>query len=194
MKLWVTAILCGIAAAQNTTHQHATASPSIPLQPLAQQVRQLEEAMNSGGAEVHRKTAAAESLHQIAETIHKRSLVIIFSDMMDNTGDTNDLFNALQHLKYNKHEVILFHVNDKKLELDFKFDNRPYQFIDVETGEKVKVHSNQVRDIYLEKMNKFHHELKIRCAQYKIDFIEADIHEGYQQVLMPYLIKRQKMN
>ena len=154
----------------------------------------LEEAMNSGGTEVKKQTAAAEALHQVADTIHKRSLVVILSDMMDSTGNINDLFNALQHLKYNKHEVILFHVNDKKLEMDFKFDNRPYQFIDVETGEKVKVHSNQVRDIYLEKMSKFHRELKLKCAQYKIDFIEADIHEGYKQVLLPYLIKRQKMS
>ncbi len=154
----------------------------------------LEQAMNSGGNDVKRKTSAAEALHQVAETIHKRSLVIIFSDMMENNKeDVNDLFNALQHLKYNKHEVILFHVIDKKLEMDFRFENRPYQFIDVETGEMVKVHSNQVRDIYLEKMNQFNHELKLRCAQYKIDFIEADIHEGYRQVLMPYLIKRQKM-
>ncbi len=154
----------------------------------------LEEALDSGGQDVKRQTAASEALHQIAESIHRRSLVIIFSDMMDNSqGDTNDLFNALQHLKYNKHEVILFHVTDKKLELDFKFENRPYQFIDVETGEMVKVHSNQVREIYLEKMNKFHHDLKLRCAQYKIDFIEADINEGYRQVLLPYLIKRQKM-
>ncbi len=154
----------------------------------------LEQAISSGGNDVKRKTSAAEALHQVAETIHKRSLVIIFSDMMENNNaDVNDLFNALQHLKYNKHEVILFHVVDKKLEMDFRFENRPYQFIDVETGEMVKVHSNQVRDIYLEKMNQFNHELKLRCAQYKIDFIEADIHEGYRQVLMPYLIKRQKM-
>jgi len=154
----------------------------------------LEEAMNSGGTEVKRITAAAEALHQVAESIHKRSLVIIFSDMMDNGSEvTNDIFSALQHLKYNKHEVILFHVTDKKLEMNFGFENRPYQFIDMETGEVVKVHSNQVRELYLEKMTKFHSDLKLKCAQFKIDFIEADIHEGYQQVLMPYLIKRQKL-
>ena len=45
MKLWMTVILCGISAAQDTAHQHTTAPASIPLQPLAQQVRQLEEAM-----------------------------------------------------------------------------------------------------------------------------------------------------
>jgi len=155
----------------------------------------LEEAMNSGEREVKRTTSAAEALHQVAESIHKRSLVIIFSDMMDSHREgAAELFNALQHLKYNKHEVVLFHVNDKTLEIDFKFENRPYQFIDVETGEAVKVHSNQVRELYLEQIRSYHQELKLKCAQYKIDFVEADIHQGYRQVLLPYLIKRQKMN
>jgi uncharacterized protein (DUF58 family) len=153
----------------------------------------LEEAMNSGGAGQQRRTAAASALHQIAETIHKRSLVILFSDMMDSMNDANEFFNALQHLKYNKHEVILFHVTDKKLEQEFRFENRPYQFIDVETGETVKVHANQVRESYLSEMHKFDEALKLKCAQYKIDLIEADIHEGYRQVLLPYLIKRQRM-
>lgn len=142
-----------------------------------------------------RKTFAAEALHQIAEHIHKRSLVVIFSDMMeDASNDHKDIFNALQHLKYNKHEVILFHVVDKSKEIDFNFENRPYLFIDVETGEQVKVHSNQVKDQYVEAMAAYKKELMLKCAQYKIDFVEADIQAGYRQVLLPYLIKREKMN
>ena len=82
------------------------------------------------------------------------------------------MFNALQHLKYNKHEVVLFHVTDKRLEQEFEFQNRPYHFIDVETGESVKVHSNSVKQIYLEKMQEHLRTLKLKCAQYKIDFIE----------------------
>ncbi|MEK7226097.1 MAG: hypothetical protein AAB221_10470, partial [Bacteroidota bacterium] len=55
----------------------------------------------------------------LAESIHKRSLVVIFSDMFDNSDqNTNELLSALQHFKHNKHEVILFHVVDKKKELD----------------------------------------------------------------------------
>ena len=140
-----------------------------------------------------RKTSAASALHEIAENIHKRSLVAIFSDMFEAGGNESELFSALQHLKYAKHEVILFHVVDKTKELDFAFENRPYEFIDVETGDRVKVHSNQVRTAYLEAMSAFEKELKLKCAQYKIDFVEADINKGYKQVLMPYLIKREKM-
>ncbi|MBK9046200.1 MAG: DUF58 domain-containing protein [Bacteroidetes bacterium] len=181
----------GLSIFSETLEENTPARSSTLHQKLL--FMKLEDAMNSGGTEVRRKTSAALALHQIAETIHKRSLVIIFSDMMDSLSDSNELFNALQHLKYNKHEVILFHVTDKKLEQDFKFENRPYQFIDVETGETVKVHSNQVRETYLSQMSKFQQELKLKCAQYKIDLIDADIHEGYRQVLMPYLIKRQRM-
>ena len=151
----------------------------------------LEDAMISKA--VNKNTGAADALHTISESIHKRSLVIIFSDMFDNISNAQELFNSLQHLRYNKHEVILFHVVDKSFELDFNFDNRPYQFIDLETGEEVKVHSNQVRESYLEAMNNFKKELMLRCAQYRIDFIEADVRKGYKQVLLPYLIKREKM-
>ena len=154
----------------------------------------LEEVLNSS-EDKQRKTSASSALHEIAENIHKRSLVIIFSDMFENTGsDSKELFNALQHLKYNKHEVILFHVADKSKEIDFEFQNRPYQFIDLETGEQVKVHSNQVKDIYVKAMADFKKELVHKCAQYRIDFIEADINLGYKQILLPYLIKRERMN
>ena len=139
------------------------------------------------------KTMGAQALHEIAETIHQRSLVIIFSDMMDNSENPEELFSALQHLKHNKHEVVLFHVTDKRTEEDFKFENRPYLFVDVESGEEVKVHSNEIRDTYINSMKEFKHTLKLRCAQYRIDFIEADINEGYRNVLLPYLLKRERM-
>lgn len=138
-------------------------------------------------------TNAATALHEIAENIHKRSLVIIFSDMFDNAEKQDELFAALQHLKYNNHEVILFHVTDKSSELDFKFENRPYEFIDMESGEKIKLQPNQVKDYYVEKMQQYHHQLKLKCAQYKIDLVEADIQQPYKQVLLPYLMKRQKL-
>lgn len=138
-------------------------------------------------------TQAARSLHQLAESMHRRSLVIIFSDMFESTENPDDLFTALQHLKYNKHEVILFHVVDKSKEVEFAFDNRPYVFVDMETGEKVKVRSNEVKQYYTEQMQKYLKELQLRCHQYQIDFIEADINKEFKQILMPYLVKRMKM-
>jgi len=139
-------------------------------------------------------TSAAQSLHQIADSIHRRSLVVIFSDMFEHMEDGGqDLFNALQHLKHNKHEVILFHTVDKSKEIDFDFANRPYQFIDMETGETIKLQSNQVKDQYIKQVTAFTEALKLKCMQYKIDFVEADINRGFAAVLNAYLVKRSKM-
>lgn len=151
----------------------------------------LDKALNV--TERKKGTSAAQSLHEIADNVHRRSLVVIFSDMFDNKTNADDLFEALQHLKYNKHEVILFHVVDHKKELGFEFDNRPYVFVDMETGEKVKLHSNQVKDEYVKQMAAFKSDLKMRSLQYKIDFVEADINKSYDQILQPYLVKRQRM-
>lgn len=138
-------------------------------------------------------TQAAHCLHQIAEAVHRRSMVVIFSDMFEYADNLDELFSALQHLKYNKHEVVLFHVVDKRHELDFDFDNRPYIFVDIETGEKVRLQANQVKDYYVEQVQKYKQQIKMKCLQYNIDFVEADINEGFKQVLMPYLVKRSKL-
>ena len=143
--------------------------------------------------EHNKPTSAAKALHQIADSIHKRSLVIIFSDMFEQTEDTERLFAALQHLKHNKHEVILFHVVDRSKEIDFSYENRPYLFIDMETGERVRLQSNQVKDHYIEQMAKFKEQLRLKCLQYKIDFVESDINKGFRQVLQSYLVKRSRM-
>ena len=132
-------------------------------------------------------------LHQIAEQLHKRSLVIIFSDMMESYGSQEDLFSALQHLKFNKHEVVLFHTLDKSLEVEFNFDNRPYIFEDIESGEKLKLFPSEVKEHYERETASFINELTNRCRQYKIDFTPADVALPIDQILLPFLVKRQKM-
>ncbi|SDL55402.1 DUF58 domain-containing protein [Siphonobacter aquaeclarae] len=141
----------------------------------------------------NRKTAVADVIHQIAEQIHRRSLVIIFSDMFDDIEQADRLFSALQHLKHNRHEVLLFHVTDRRTEEEFAFEDRPYEFIDLETGEKLRVQPGQVKEQYQQAIRKFYYELRMKCNQYKIDFIEADIARGLDQVLSAYLVKRTKM-
>ena len=139
------------------------------------------------------KSNIAAGLHQLAEMIHKRSLVLIFTDMMQNMGQTDELFSALQHFKYNKHDVVLFHVEDKKTEVDFDFANRPYLFVDSETGEKMKLFPSQVKEQYVKAANKFKHNLKLKCAQYKIELIEAEVSNDFTEILMPFLVKRSKL-
>lgn len=138
-------------------------------------------------------TRVAQVLHEIAEKIHKRSLVVIFSDMFDGNDDPEDLFKALQHLKHNKHEVIVFHVMDHQTELLFDFEDRPMEFIDMETNEKIKLNPGDVKQQYRVEADKFYKGLKLRCNQYKIDFVEADVQSDFDTVLQTYLIKRAKM-
>lgn len=138
-------------------------------------------------------TSAVAALHEIAERIHKRSLVLVFSDMMDSRESLNELFLALQHLKHNKHEVVLFHVVDRAKEMDFEFENRPYSFVDMETGEQVKLHPNAVKKEYKKQAEAFDKELKMKAGQFAIDYVEADINQNFHQVLMAYLIKRNRM-
>lgn len=140
-----------------------------------------------------KKTAVAEVLHEIARKIQKRSLVVIFSDMFENSEHEEALFPALQHLRHNLHEVLLFHITDRKTELAFEFEDRPYEFIDVESGDRIKVQPIQVRSYYRERMEKYYTDLKLKCGQYKIDFVEADISQGLESILMTYLVKRAKM-
>lgn len=154
---------------------------------------ELEKLLIPIGEDIHRKTMAADALHEISDKIHKRSLVVIFSDMFDTGASADELFSALQHLRHNKHEVILFHVVDHAKEVDFNFENRPYRFIDMESGRELKVNPLEIKDQYVSRLNAFKSELKLRCGQYRIDFVEADINKGFRQILLPYLLKREKL-
>ena len=143
--------------------------------------------------EKNKKTSTAKVLHHIAEAIHKRSLVIIFSDMFDNPGSSDEFFSGLQHLRYNKHEVILFHVTDHLKEMEFEYSNRPFQFIDMETGDKVNLFPSEIREHYIQNITEFKKQLRLKCDQYRIDYVDADINNGFYQVLQAYLIKRTKL-
>ena len=140
-----------------------------------------------------RATNVGQILHEIAEKIHKRSLVVIFSDMFDGNDDLDNVFKALQHLKHNKHEVIVFHVMDNQTELMFEFEDRPMEFIDLETNEKIKLNPADIKSHYRLEAGKFHRSLKMRCNQFKIDFVEADVRKDIDIILQTYLIKRAKM-
>lgn len=155
--------------------------------------RELENSLNDLKTENPKNTNTAKALHEIAETIHKRSLVVIFSDMMDNREKNDEIFAALQHLRHNKHEIILFHVTDRKSEIEFDFENRPHRFIDMETGEEFKLNPTQIQKTFHEKRVQWQNELRMKCSQYKIDFVEADIRDGFHKVMHAYLVKRISM-
>ncbi len=150
----------------------------------------LEEVLMS--KPVNKTTETYTFLHQIAEKIHRRSMIFLFTDMFQTSTDEAKLFEALRHLKYNKHEVILFHVFDSKKELGFEFENKPKKFVDVETGETINLYSESVKQDYEKAVAKYFKEIKLKCLKYRIKYVEADIQKDLNNILTTFLIERQK--
>jgi uncharacterized protein (DUF58 family) len=140
----------------------------------------------------HTNTKTYTALHEIADKIHRRSMIFLFTDMFQADRDEGELFEALRHLKYNKHEVILFHTYDGKHELHFDFDNTPKRFVDVETGEHINLYADTIKDNYKTVVEGYFNELKMKCMQYKIDYVPVDITKGFEQILIAYLISRKR--
>ncbi len=140
-----------------------------------------------------KQTSASAAIHQIAEQMHRRSLVVIFSDMMEDGHDQEELFAALQHLRYNKHEVILFHIVEGAREVDFDFDNRPYEFVDLESGARTRLQPAQVRDQYKAGVAAWQKSLEDKCHQYGIDRVAVDLRDDVSAVLHAFLLKRARL-
>lgn len=140
----------------------------------------------------NKQTETYKYLHEIAEKIHRRSLIFLFTDMFQTSEDNTKLLEALRHLKYNKHEVVLFHVFDKEKEQTFDFDNKPKRFVDVETGEHINLYANSIKESYSKAVNKYFTDLRLQCAQYKIKYVEANINSGFNNILTTFMIERQK--
>lgn len=179
----------GLSTFSNSIEFHSEAKSNATHQRLV--FDQLEKLMEK--KEEGKSTSAVDALHHISEMIHKRSLVVIFSDMFDNSEREEELISALQHLKHNKHEVILFHVVDKAKELDFEFENRPYRFVDMESGEEVKLNPGEVKEHFVKEVKAREKELRLKCGQYGIDFVSADVGKDFNQILLPFLAKRKKL-
>lgn len=143
---------------------------------------------------VRKSTDTITFLHQIAEKMHRRSMIILFTDMFQSGSDDSGeeaLFNALQHLKHNKHKVVLFHVVDNKTELNFDFDTAPRKFIDVETGEEVAIFADNVKQEYEKQVESYFKKLALTCAQNRIKYISVSVGENFEKIMTTYLIEKQ---
>jgi uncharacterized protein (DUF58 family) len=170
-------------------YQSATKSTSTHVHTLMKQLSVLA----NDQVQHQQNTAIADVLHGIANQAHRRSLIVLFSDMFDRIENQESIFSALQHLKHNHHEVLLFHVYDKKTEQEFDFQQRPYVFTDLETGQKIKLMPHEYKENYANTVKSYYQQLKDKCGAYKIDFIEADINQPAEHILMQFFIKRAKM-
>ncbi|SNQ43032.1 DUF58 domain-containing protein [Cellulophaga lytica] len=138
------------------------------------------------------KTKTYTYLHQIAEKMHRRSLVFLFTDMFQTEEEDIKLFEALQHLKYNKHEVVLFHLLDKEKEHFFNFDDAPKRFVDVETKQEIDLYAENVKEAYQKELTNYLSGIKLKCAQYKIKYVGVDIAKNFASVFNTYMVERQK--
>ena len=130
-------------------------------------------------------------LHQIAEKMHRRSMIILFTDMFQ-SEDNERLFKALQHLKHNKHKVVLFHVIDKKTELNLEYDNAPRKFIDLETGDEVNLFAENIKTDYEKSVQNYFDKVSNTCALYKIKYVPVSVDEYFEKIMTTYLVEKQK--
>lgn len=158
---------------------------------MHQQLAYLENLLQQSSD--HKTTASAQVIHTLAQKISRRGLVILFTDMFENTEELENTFLALQHLKHQRHEVLVFHVLDRKTEVDFEFSNRPHIFIDAETGEKLKLRPSEIKEHYQAQMADFLKEVELKCHQLKIDYIPVDINEDFEKVMLSFFVKRRRM-
>lgn len=154
-------------------------------------IAELENILHKYNEQKLFQTEFAHNLHELAETLNRRSLVIIFTDLLANPEKENELFEALQHLKFNKHEVVLFHVTDTKTEQNFELENKPYTLVDMETKEKIKLQPAQIKEKYQAQIKQYFNEIRLKCISYKIDFVELDIAKDLEVALVSYMNKRQ---
>jgi len=137
-----------------------------------------------------KSTDTISFLHQIAEKIHRRSMIILFTDMFQ-TGNEEELFTALQHLKHNKHKIVLFHVIDEKTELNFDFDAAPRKFIDLESGEEINIFADNIKEAYENQVSNYFKKVAITCAQNKIKYVPVSVGANFEKILTTYLVEKQ---
>ena len=180
----------GLTVFSDTTEFHASARSTTQHHRFI--MNQLETLAAESSPDLKKTTSVTSILHDIAERIHRRSLVILFSDMFENTS-SSEIIDALQHMRHNKHEVIVFHVTDASKEMNLEYENRPYKFVDMEENSHLILNPNEIREAYQEKMAALFEDIRSRCAASRIDLVEVDIMSPPEAIIKPYLTKRNKM-
>ncbi len=142
----------------------------------------------------HGRTRLAQSLHEVADRIKKRSLVILLSDLLDfdeadSAADQQAVVNALHHFRYCGHDLIIFQVLDHS-ELEFDFDGQIH-FEEPETGESVKSNGRAIRAAYQQEIRAFIDQYR-RCSQaIRADFVTVDNSMTFDKALIEFLTQRQ---
>ena len=138
------------------------------------------------GVEPKGETALLQTLHDFAEKVKQRALVIIFSDFF---CDPEGLRNCFQHLHFQKHDFAVFHLLARS-ELEFKFD-RPVRFLDLESpGSSLLAEPAIIREHYLEQVRNYLSSMQLSCNQFNADYRRVLLDSGYEKVLADFLGER----
>lgn len=140
------------------------------------------EAMNGEGV-----TGLPEALHQAAEKIAQRALVVIISDLFI---DPEELRSCFQHLRFRKHDVAVFHLLEQS-EIDFEFD-RPVRFVDLEGAAPMLVDPTTIAKQYRAAVQKYLEDMKEIIQNSAVDYHRVSIEEHYAEVLTRFLLARKK--
>ena len=138
-------------------------------------------------------TATAEVIHEVAERLNHRSLVVIISDLFEHPDEHDNLISSLKHLRHRNHEVILFNIMERKSERELDFPDRRFVMEDMETGSQMEILPAQVREDYKKEVAEYTHRFKMACSEFQIDFEELDTQEAFDLALLAYLNKRKNL-
>lgn len=136
-----------------------------------------------------RTTDVSTTLHQMAERIKRRGLIIILSDLWD---EPRRVLSGLKHFRHKKHEIIVFHILDPQ-EKDFAFEKETV-FEDLETGEQIFTSPLQIKREYLKQFREWSSNLGWQCRESLIDYQLLDTQINYDKALLSYLNKREKLH
>jgi uncharacterized protein (DUF58 family) len=133
------------------------------------------------------RTGLAQCLHPVVESLKRRGLVILISDLYD---EPDAVMNLLQHFRHERHELIVFHVLDNA-EIEFPFQGL-IEFRDMETRQRMQLRAEVMREAYLEKFNEFLDRYRRECTKAKIDYQLVNTQTPFELMLAAYLRKREK--
>ena len=135
--------------------------------------------------EARGETGLAAALHDLAEKVRRRALIMVFSDFF---ADPDELLNCFQHLRFQKHDLVVFHLLDR-MELDFQFD-RPVRFLDLESTFSLVAEPASIRNEYLRQLHRYLELMKAGCREFKTDYRQVMTDQDYGNVLADFLVER----
>ena len=133
-------------------------------------------------------------MHELAERIARRSLVVLISDLYETADSMDAVIRALRHLRHRGHEVLIFRVLESETERSFNLPDQPVVLRDMESGIEMPLHPAQLRDAFVQQMTRESEDFRRKCLEHAIECVELDTGAPYDQALLAYLNKRRNLH